>query len=180
MFALSTAARKASPCLRLLGRPRLRDAIPARWRTAPSPFSSWGDGAGYAARRVRSRPNRQAGAQSTKEEARGFERSPGHYLFRSAVTRNRRNRPQMRLSRGCNKARGRHHSRPWNTFIATRGFRDHLSFGKRGGLWGFIPLASPQGSVWAARPSIPGQYVRPPHLVDRAIRRFALPWVSEP
>ena len=71
------------------------DAIP---RTAPSPFSSWGDGAGYVARRVRSQPNRQAGAQRRRPGS--FERSPGHYLFRPAVTRNRRNRSQKRLSRG--------------------------------------------------------------------------------
>ena len=70
-------------------------------------------------------PMRRIGRREPKEEARGFERSPGHYLFRSAVTRNRRTLAECACPIDPNITRGRNHSRRARyTPIATHIFLD--------------------------------------------------------
>ena len=55
-------------------------------------------------------PTESAGG-SPREEARGFERSPGHYLCRPAVTRNRRTLAECACPIDPSITRGRNHSR---------------------------------------------------------------------
>jgi hypothetical protein len=71
--------------------------FPGRWRWVRCPPGSF--------------PRGELAGGSPKEEARGFERSPGHYLFRSAVTRNRRTLAECACPIDPSITRGRNHSR---------------------------------------------------------------------